>query len=191
MLNFLCYGSLWGEIRMSRLFPWSETAEICVLNEQLEHIKSEDFQRSFKEDHLNIKHISREGYYIVESDNEMATIRPFVEIYVFAKDELVRLHIFREIIAQCFVPHSFLLLILRVLFQQNVYKRIGWRRGIMPPHCDWTPSLHCFPAHLVDDLPLPQRRLGKYKYSVPKGGADLQKYHYAENWWLEIKIYNC
>lgn len=76
-------------------------------------------------------------------------------------------------------------------FQQNVYKRIGWRHRILPPHCDWTSSLHCFPTHLVDDVPLPKRKLGKYMYSVPRGGADLQKYHYPENWWLEVKIKNC
>lgn len=186
LTNFLCYGSLWGEIRMSRLFPWSEKAEICILNDQLSHIKTEDFLHLFKENKLNIKYIGREGYYFVENDDESATFRPFVEIYVFAKDKAVK--------SKLFFPKTINLMDFNVelsIFQQNVYKRIGWHRRILPPDCDWTPSLHCFPTHLVDDLPLSKRRLGKYMYSVPKGGVDLQKYHYAENWWLDIKVKNC
>lgn len=75
---------------MSRLFPWSEKAEICILNKELNHIKIEDLNHSFKENHLRIKYILGEGYYFVESDDESAILRPFVEIYVFDKDKVVK-----------------------------------------------------------------------------------------------------
>lgn len=108
LINFLCYGSLWGEIRMSRIFPWSEKAEICILNEQLNNIKPEDFLRVFKENNLNIKYIGREGYYFVESDDKSATIRPFVEIYVFANDKQVTTQSFESINLENFnVPLTF------------------------------------------------------------------------------------
>lgn len=71
-----------------------------------------------------------------------------------------------------------------------MYKRIGWKRRILPPHCDWTPSLDCFPTHLIE-MPLPQKQLGKYKYSVPMGGIEIQKYHYSHNWWKTVETKNC
>lgn len=77
------------------------------------------------------------------------------------------------------------------VFQQKVYRRIGWRRRFLPPHCDWSPSLQCFPVNLVDDSPLPRKRLGHYSYPVPMGHIELQKYHYTDNWWTEVKPKNC
>lgn len=74
--------------------------------------------------------------------------------------------------------------------EQNVYKRSGWRRRLLPPHCDWTPALDCFPAHLMQ-RPLPMQRLGRFEYPVPMGGIEMQKYHYADNWWKTITTRNC
>lgn len=74
-----------------------------------------------------------------------------------------------------------------LIFQQQMYKRVGWKRRLFPPHCDWTPSLDCFPVHLIAD-PLPVKHLGSNSYPVPMGGIELQKYHYADSWWKKPKM---
>lgn len=33
--HFLCYGSLWGQLRLSRTLPWERDIELCVLNEEM------------------------------------------------------------------------------------------------------------------------------------------------------------
>ncbi|CAG2054732.1 unnamed protein product [Timema podura] len=35
LTHFLCYGSLWGQIRLSRSLPWEADVEFCLLNEEL------------------------------------------------------------------------------------------------------------------------------------------------------------
>lgn len=33
--HFLCYGSLWGQLRLGRTLPWERDIELCVLNEEM------------------------------------------------------------------------------------------------------------------------------------------------------------
>lgn len=75
----------------------------------------------------------------------------------------------------------------KLILQQQMFKRVGWKRGLLPPHCDWTPSLDCFPAYLIAD-PLPVKNLGSNAYPVPMGGIELQKYHYVNSWWKKPEI---
>lgn len=35
LTHFLCYGSLWGQLRLSRSLPWEADVELCVLNEEM------------------------------------------------------------------------------------------------------------------------------------------------------------
>lgn len=71
-----------------------------------------------------------------------------------------------------------------------MFKRIGLIYSFLPPSCDWTKSLDCFPGNLIQ-LPLPMKLLGSDKYPVAMGGIELQKYHYSQNWWKEVILKNC
>lgn len=89
---FLCYGSLWGEIRLSRLLPWSHKAELCILEDQLIEYGYEDFSKDFERNHMNIRYIAADGYYYIESDTagwSQTLSKPFVEIFIFTKDRKV------------------------------------------------------------------------------------------------------
>ncbi|KAL1403406.1 hypothetical protein pipiens_019379 [Culex pipiens pipiens] len=44
--------------------------------------------------------------------------------------------------------------------------------------------------HLLEKV-LPRRKLGHFFYHVPMGGIELQKYHYAQNWWKDVRVFNC
>lgn len=71
-----------------------------------------------------------------------------------------------------------------------MYKRIGWKRRVLPPDCKAMKSLECFPPRLIMP-PLPKKEFGGYIFPVPREGIELQKYHYELNWWKEVKPTNC
>nr|XP_029711981.1 uncharacterized protein LOC109622844 [Aedes albopictus] len=157
--HILCYGTLWGQIRMTKMLPWRKKAEFCVFNEELMAREEASFLRAFYSNNLKIYYIHSEGLYRIFA--ESPDVGPYVELIVFQRDDA-----------------------------QSMYKRVGWKRRLLPPHCDWTPSLDCFPIHLLE-ASLPRRKLGRYFYSVPMGGIELQKYHYTQNWWKDIRVFNC
>lgn len=131
---------------------------------------------SFQREFLQLRYFSADAIYVVE---DIHRSYPYVEIFVFDKDE--------EVITLLCAKFCFWM---PIRLQQNVFKRVGWKRRLLPPHCDWTPSLDCFPMHLLE-LPLPQKRLGRHTYDVPMGGIEIQKYHYADNWWKSVETKNC
>ncbi|XP_052898431.1 uncharacterized protein LOC128305151 [Anopheles moucheti] len=162
LTHFLCYGTLWGQIHMAKMLPWREKAEFCVLNEELMRHEEARFIRNFYASELQIHYLHSEGIYRIFAKEPTAPhATPYVELVVFQLDET-----------------------------QGMYKRIGWKRRVLPPHCDWTPSLECFPVNLLQGT-LPKRPLGRYDYTVPMGGIELQKYHYPDNWWKNVKVRNC
>lgn len=162
LTHFLCYGTLWGQIRMAKMLPWREKAEFCVLNDELMRHEEARFIRNFYSSELQIHYLHSEGIYrIFANEPTVRHATPYVELVVFQLDET-----------------------------QGMYKRIGWKRRLLPPHCDWTPSLECFPINLLQGT-LPKRPLGRHHYTVPMGGIELQKYHYPDNWWKDVKVRNC
>uniref|UniRef100_A0A182NKD7 Uncharacterized protein n=1 Tax=Anopheles dirus TaxID=7168 RepID=A0A182NKD7_9DIPT len=162
LTHFLCYGTLWGQIRLAKMLPWREKAEFCVLNEELMRHEEARFIRNFYANELQIHYLHAEGIYRVFANEPIARrAPPYVDLVVFQLDEA-----------------------------QGMYKRVGWKRRLLPPHCDWTPSLECFPVNLLQGT-LPKRPLGRLFYTVPMGGIELQKYHYPDNWWKDVKVRNC
>ncbi|XP_058123870.1 uncharacterized protein LOC131282127 [Anopheles ziemanni] len=162
LTHFLCYGTLWGQIRMGKMLPWREKAEFCVLNDELMHHEEARFIRNFYANELHISYLHSEGIYrIFATDSVTMIAPPYIELIVFQLD-----------------------------VAQGMYKRVGWKRRLLPPHCDWTPSLDCFPVNLLQGT-LPKRPLGRLLYTVPMGGIELQKYHYRDNWWKDVKVHNC
>uniref|UniRef100_A0A6V7JGT6 Uncharacterized protein n=1 Tax=Bracon brevicornis TaxID=1563983 RepID=A0A6V7JGT6_9HYME len=69
-------------------------------------------------------------------------------------------------------------------------RRVGWTRRVLPPDCELSPSLQCFPPQLVIP-PLPAKQFGGHFMPVPREGIELQKYHYPKDWWLEMKPTDC
>ncbi|KAJ6646955.1 hypothetical protein Bhyg_02172 [Pseudolycoriella hygida] len=153
--HILCYNTLWGQIRISNFLPWTKKADLCIFKSQLDRINEGLLYGSFQRKFLRLRYFSANGYFIVK---DIYSSKPFVQIYVFAKDE-----------------------------EQQMFKRVGWKRGLLPPNCEWTQSLECFPANLIVD-PLPVQRLGANAYPVPMGGIEIQKYHYADSWWKKPKV---
>lgn len=63
--------------------------------------------------------------------------------------------------------------------------RTGWKHLILPPNCEWE-SLDCFPSYLVEP-PLSHGMLGKSMVPIPRGGIEIQKYHYKYTWWKKME----
>lgn len=159
------------------MLPWRKKAEFCLFNEELMAREEARFLRHFYSNNLKIYYIHSEGLYRIFSENPDEG--PYVELVVFQRDDAV-MSVFSVLATNSYFQS----------FQQKMYKRVGWKRRLMPPHCDWTPSLDCFPIHLLE-ASLPRRKLGRFFYSVPMGGIELQKYHYTQNWWKDIRVFNC
>lgn len=154
--HFLCYGTLWGQIRYARLLPWATRAYLCVFDEQMAAIDPGVLWSGFQQEFLQLRHSAAEGSYTVQRNHHA---HPQVELVAFGYDA-----------------------------EQDVYRRSGWRRRLLPPSCDWSPALDCFPANLVRGGPLPQRRLGRFEYAVPQAGIEIQKYNYEDNWWRAVHL---
>ncbi|CAH0386900.1 unnamed protein product [Bemisia tabaci] len=65
LTHFLCYGSLWGQIRLSRSLPWESNVEFCVFNEELITKDEVYLQRVFKQHQLLLSYDSSEGLYSI------------------------------------------------------------------------------------------------------------------------------
>lgn len=86
LTHFLCYGSLWGQLRLSRSLPWEADVELCVFNEEMA-LKDEVFlERQFRKHSMKIVYDSTEGKYIV-SDKSLPGAT--VELIVFEEDPMV------------------------------------------------------------------------------------------------------
>lgn len=85
--HILCYGTLWGQIRMAKMLPWRRKAEFCVFNEELMAREEARFLRLFYSHNLKIYYIHSEGLYRIFSDNP--DVSPYVELVVFQRDDAV------------------------------------------------------------------------------------------------------
>lgn len=78
---------------MSRLLPWSHKAELCILEDHLTEYGRNEFVKDFEQSNFNVRYIAADGYYHIENDSNgwapVTTSKPYVEIYLFAKDQNV------------------------------------------------------------------------------------------------------
>lgn len=86
LTHFLCYGSLWGQIRLSRSLPWAVSSQFCVRNEELTPLDEVYIRRVFDKHGLQIQYNSAEGMYDVVDPFINGA---FVVLYVFEEDNLV------------------------------------------------------------------------------------------------------
>ena len=73
---------------------------------------------------------------------------------------------------------------------EAMYHRVGWKRRLLPPDCDYSKTLECFPARLAH-APLPLKLFGSRTVPVPREEFEILKAHYPDNWWKEVKPLNC
>ncbi|XP_054264958.1 uncharacterized protein LOC128987900 [Macrosteles quadrilineatus] len=84
--HFLCYGALWGQLRLSRTLPWERDIELCVLNEEIA-LKDEVFlERQFRKNNMQLVYDSTDGKYRV-TDTTVPDAR--IELIVFEEDPMV------------------------------------------------------------------------------------------------------
>ncbi|RZF37652.1 hypothetical protein LSTR_LSTR003063 [Laodelphax striatellus] len=86
--HFLCYGSLWGQLRLSRSLPWEPDVELCVLNEEVS-LRDEVFlSRLFKKHSMQIDYDSTEGKYSITDQSLPGAT---VHLVVFEHDPMVNM----------------------------------------------------------------------------------------------------
>ena len=66
-------------------------------------------------------------------------------------------------------------------------KRGGWESWLFVVHYKF---YHTFPERLIEK-PLPRVQFGFFKMPVPRGGIEIQRYLYPDNWWKEVKPVTC
>lgn len=116
--------------------------------------------KAFREVGLSATYLHAAGVYRIQ-EHEVGEDAPKVEIVVFEEDAVTQM-----------------------------LRRVGWTRRVLPPDCEFSPSLQCFPPQLVIP-PLPAKQFGGRLIPVPREGIELQKYHYPNDWWLEVKPTDC
>ncbi|GLH03037.1 Uncharacterized protein GBIM_08968 [Gryllus bimaculatus] len=87
LTHFLCYGALWGQIRLSRTLPWESDVEFCLLNEELARRDEVFLIRTFKKFGLELSYESSEGQYKV-TDTKVPG--GYVQLIVFEEDPLIK-----------------------------------------------------------------------------------------------------
>ncbi|XP_057325932.1 uncharacterized protein LOC130667987 [Microplitis mediator] len=157
IVNFLCFGALWGQVRIGRALPWARKIELCLVDTMRDDVL---ITKAFRDAGLSATYMYTSGIYRVQ-EHEIGEASARVEIIVFEQDTVTQM-----------------------------MRRVGWTRRVLPPDCELSPSLQCFPPQLVIP-PLPAKQFGGRLIPVPREGIELQKYHYPNNWWLEIKPTDC
>ncbi len=211
LAHFLCYGSLFGQLRHSASLPWERDAEMCVLNEEVSRYDEVFIKRAFWKRGLDVVYDSAEGRYIVTVDRRHAekdeasgddansdgdrfvAVKPHVkktDDHDEEDESKVEKHHFHR---------KFEGVLQLVVFAddksiekggESMYHRVGWKRRLLPPDCDYSKTLECFPSRLAQS-PLPLKLFGTRAVPVPREEFELLKYHYPDNWWKEVKPLNC
>lgn len=157
LVHFLCFGGLWGQLRIGRALPWVRKVDLCLVDTLRDDAL---ITKAFREESLSATYMHAAGIYLVQ-EHEVGEDAPKVEIIVFEEDTVTQM-----------------------------VRRVGWTRRVLPPDCELSPSLQCFPPQLVIS-PLPMKQFGGHSIPVPREGIELQKYHYPNDWWLEVKPTDC
>lgn len=82
----MCYGTLWGQIKMDRISPWSKNAEFCILEEEISKIKQQDMREAFRNVSLNLLYQPYDGVFRIQN---RAHSNPEMKLITFQKDEMV------------------------------------------------------------------------------------------------------
>ena len=84
LVHFLCYGSLFGQIRNSASLPWERDAEMCLLNEEVAKFDEVFVKRAFWKRGLDVVYDSAEG---------RCVLIEICQLRAFSRLSLLRAHI--------------------------------------------------------------------------------------------------
>ena len=171
LVHFLCYGSLFGQVRRAASLPWERDAELCVLNDEFSKYDEVFLRRAFWKRGLDLIYDSAEGRYVVSvmaaGSSELLELDGcVVQLVVFAGDKDISVS------------------------GEPMLHRVGWKRRLLPPDCQYSPALQCFPRRLAE-TPLPLKLFGVEAVPVPREEFEILKYHFPDDWWREEKPLNC
>lgn len=74
---FLCYGSLWGAIRIKRQLPWDKNLDFCIMNEDLSKVEEATIYRAFRHTGVTVGYNPKEGEYTAYFKSATATLTVF------------------------------------------------------------------------------------------------------------------
>jgi hypothetical protein len=77
---FLCYGSLWGALRMKKTLPWDRNLDFCVLKHELVNLNEDKLDDTLKSFGLYYEYNSRRGKYVVYFKTVSAEITVFERV---------------------------------------------------------------------------------------------------------------
>lgn len=83
--HFLCYGSLWGALRLGQSLPWEDDVEICAVNQEAVYLDEASFLRSFRRHGMDLDYDWSEGVYTVFNNTSKSGR---VEIFMFELDSV-------------------------------------------------------------------------------------------------------
>ncbi|XP_014289448.1 uncharacterized protein [Halyomorpha halys] len=88
LTHFLCYGSLWGQLRSSKSLPWESDIEYCLLNEEIITRDEVYLARIFRSKKMNLEYDITEGVYTI-TDTDFVGGK--VQLIVFEKDPQINM----------------------------------------------------------------------------------------------------
>lgn len=86
LVHFLCFGALWGQVRIGRALPWARKVEICMVDT----LRDDGLiTKAFRDEGLSASYLYASGIYRVQ-EHEVGEHSPKLEITVFEEDPVVR-----------------------------------------------------------------------------------------------------
>lgn len=71
--------------------------------------------------------------------------------------------------------------------EHQLVRRVGIKYRLLPATSD---NIDSFPLRLVQ-LPLNEATFNDVMFPAPKEEMEIQKYHYKDNWWKDVKPKQC
>lgn len=87
VVHFLCFGGLWGQVRIGRALPWARKIELCLVDTLRDDAL---ITKAFRDVGLSASYSHAAGLYHVQ-EHEVGDDSPKIEIVVFEEDTVVRL----------------------------------------------------------------------------------------------------
>lgn len=85
VVHFLCFGALWGQVRIGRALPWARKVEFCLVDTLRDDVI---ITKAFRDAGLSASYLYASGMYRVQ-ENEVGEDAPKLDIIVFEEDSVV------------------------------------------------------------------------------------------------------
>lgn len=85
IVHFLCFGGLWGQVRIGRALPWARKVELCLVDTLRDDVL---ITKAFRQAALSATYLHAAGVYRIQ-EHGVGEDAPKVEVVVFEKDAVV------------------------------------------------------------------------------------------------------